>query len=142
MLRAPQAAGELAVLRRHADDALEDAGLPKALVACFRSHPHVSNVLTHIGGARWDRIEAALVSLLDPAAGADELLPLARNLLDLLYAERGVTGRILKPFFLACVGNLAGSDIGTAIAVRLDGLQVHIDSSGTALPFAAGSGRS
>ena len=67
------------------------------LVAAFRRHPHVSNVLTHICGAQWERIEQALRVIFGPAAASGRLSSLADNLVELMWAERGVTGRILKP---------------------------------------------
>ncbi|WP_193175337.1 hypothetical protein [Oricola nitratireducens] len=69
------------------------------LVAAFRDHGHVGNVLTHISGARWDRVDEALRQILDPHANQRKLGLLAQNILDLLYANRGVTGRIAKPYF-------------------------------------------
>jgi len=69
------------------------------VVAAFRRHPHISNVLTHISGANWERVEQALRAILDPLAASRELSPLARNIVDLMCADRGVTGRILKPYF-------------------------------------------
>lgn len=66
--------------------------------AAFRAHPHISNVLTHISRSNWPQVERALNVILDPAA-SEELSPLAQNIVDLMCAERGVTGRILKPYF-------------------------------------------
>jgi len=71
------------------------------IVAAFRRHPHINNVLTHISGANWERVEQALRVILDPHARSRDITPLARNLVDLMCADRGVTGRILKPFFRA-----------------------------------------
>jgi hypothetical protein len=72
--------------------------LVPSLVAAFRWHPHVNNVLTHICGARWERIAQALRAIFAPAAASGRLSPLADNLVELMWAERGVTGRILKPY--------------------------------------------
>jgi uncharacterized protein (DUF2249 family) len=72
--------------------------LVQRLVAAFRRHPHISNVMTHISGAKWERIEQALRAILDPSATQNDLAPLARNIVELMWAERGVTGRILKPY--------------------------------------------
>lgn len=69
------------------------------VVAAFRRHPHINNVMTHISGGSWDRVEQALRAILDPLARKRELTPLARNIIDLMCADRGVTGRILKPYF-------------------------------------------
>ena len=69
------------------------------VVAAFRRQPHISNVLTHISGANWGRVEQALRAILDPFTASRDLTPLARNIVDLMCADRGVTGRILKPYF-------------------------------------------
>lgn len=72
--------------------------LPRRLVAAFRWHPHVNNVLTHICGAQWERIEQALRAILGSVAASGRLSPFADDLAELMWAERGVTGRILKPY--------------------------------------------
>ena len=54
------------------------------VVAAFRRHPHLNNVLTHISGARWERVEQALRAILDPVSRSRELSPLARNIVDLM----------------------------------------------------------
>ena len=69
------------------------------VVAAFRRHPHINNVLTHISGANWQRVEQAQRAILNPLTASRDLTPLARNILDLMCADRGVTGRILKPYF-------------------------------------------
>jgi hypothetical protein len=68
------------------------------LITAFRRHPHISNVLTHICAAQWERIEQALRVIFGPAVASGRLSPLADNLVELMWAERGVTGRILKPY--------------------------------------------
>ena len=72
-----------------------------SIVAALHRHPHLSNVLTHISRASWPRIEHTLGIILDPATQRRDLTPLARNMLDLMVAERGDTGRIFKPYFRA-----------------------------------------
>jgi hypothetical protein len=76
------------------------AELAFRVFAAFRAHPHISNVLTHISRSNWPQVEHALNVILDPAA-SEELSTLAQNIVDLMCAERGVTGRILKPYFHA-----------------------------------------
>jgi hypothetical protein len=68
------------------------------LVAAFRKHPHINNVLTHICGSQWPRIEQAVRAIVSPATTPADLSPLAQNVVELMWAERGVTGRILKPY--------------------------------------------
>ena len=83
----------------HDDREISVDDLAFLVVAAFRRQPHISNVLTHISGANWERVEQALRAVLDPLAAGRDLTPLARNIVDLMCADRGVTGRILKPYF-------------------------------------------
>lgn len=85
------------------------------IVAAFRRHPHFNNVLTHISGGSWNRIEQALQVIVDPDASGCDLSPLARNIIDLICANGGVTGRIVKPYYRAL---LVGA-LGEAVARRL-----------------------
>lgn len=78
---------------------LPTAELAFRIIAAFRAHPHINNVLTHISRAKWADVERAIEAILDSATTSDGLSPLARNIVDLMCAERGVTGRILKPYF-------------------------------------------
>ena len=68
-------------------------------VAVLRSHPHINNVFTHLCGGKWERIGQALRVILNPLATLNDLSPLAQNIVELMCAERGITGRILKPYF-------------------------------------------
>lgn len=86
------------------------AELAFRIFAVFRGHPHISNVLTHISRANWTQVERELNIILDPAATAGGLSSLARNIIDLMCAERGVTGKILKPYFHAALQRLLGAD--------------------------------
>jgi hypothetical protein len=83
-------------------DAAEAHALARELVAAFRRHPHINNVMTHVALGRWERVEDALAEILVGPADPAGLSPLTRNILDLLWGEAGVTGRILKPLFLGC----------------------------------------
>ena len=76
------------------------------IYAAFRAHPHICNVLTHISRAKWDEVERSIEALLDPATTTDDLSPLGANILDLMVAERGTTGKILRPYFHAVVHRL------------------------------------
>jgi hypothetical protein len=73
------------------------ADLAFLLVATFRAHPHINNVLTHISRSNWGEIERALNAVLDPTTTRSILSPLAQNMADLMGAESGTTGKILKP---------------------------------------------
>lgn len=76
------------------------------MVAAFRAHPHVNNVLTHISRSNWAAVEQSLQRIFDPVTTSAGLSPLEQNLVDLMHVERGITGRILKPFFRHRLGQL------------------------------------
>jgi hypothetical protein len=116
---------------------LEHEALVFALVVTFRAHSHINNVMTHISGARWDRIEHALRNILDPVTAPDGLSRLEVNILDLVCAERGVTGRILKPCFCSVLERFLppGSTVHLKAHVQAlhEAAQSHeADKSGTA----------
>ena len=99
-------------------DMAADSGheeLVKTVVASFRRHGHICNVLTHISGVRWDRVEKALRAILDPQTGWQELDPLAENIVDLLCADSGVTGRTMKPYF----ESLLAAQLPPEVAARI-----------------------
>lgn len=96
--------------------------LAQATAIAFRRHPHLNNVLTHICGADWKRLDTALRAVLDPAASPRTLSPLALNLLDLMYAERGVTGRIMKPYFHELLATLLPAAEAAEVAERIGAL--------------------
>jgi hypothetical protein len=79
----------------------------RVLVA-FRLHPHLSNVLTHISGAHWAKVERSLNSIFDLTTTSGSLSTLDQNIVDLMCADRGITGRIMKPYFQPfCAGFLS-----------------------------------
>ena len=80
------------------------------VLVTFRSHPHLSNVLTHISGGNWTKVERSLDSIFDVATTSGSLSPLEENIIDLMCADRGVTGRIMKPYFHAILRSLLEPD--------------------------------
>lgn len=106
-------------------DAVQAASVARRLTTAFRAHGHINNVLTHVASGRWDRIEVALAGLL--SAEAPLLSPLSRNLLDLLWAEAGVTGRVVKPVFVSVCRSslppLLAERCMETIAIRAAGLE-------------------
>lgn len=86
----------------------------------FRQHGHIGNVLTHISGRDWAKIEHALRGILDPQTGGAELSPLARNILELLCANRGVTGRIMRPYFCILLTAALGRDPAARLVHQID----------------------
>ncbi len=89
------------------------------VVTALRRHPHVSNVLTHISGQSWPRIEQAIRLILDPATRRADLTPLGHNIVDLMVTERGVTGRIFKPFLWQLLVALTGPHVASEIVARI-----------------------
>lgn len=89
---------------------MDHSQLADYLAAAFRDHPHINNVMTHIGGANWQGIEHALAELLDADRPSPSLSRLARNILQLICAERGVTGRVLKPYVASLLERIAPGD--------------------------------
>ncbi len=75
------------------------AELALRVLVSFRVHPHLGNVLTHISGANWGKVERSLNSIFDLATTSGSLSPLDQNMIDLMCADRGITGRIMKPHF-------------------------------------------
>jgi uncharacterized protein (DUF2249 family) len=108
----------------------------RTLIA-FRSHAHINNVLTHISGGDWGKAEQALRFIFDPAAEHAELSPLARNILDLMCAERGVTGRILKPFLHGLLFALLEPSLVARTISRLEALYLGVDGKSQETPDAA-----
>ncbi len=85
---------------------LDHLGLAAHIAVAFRDHPHINNVMTHISGANWQNVERALAELLDADRTSTSLSRLARNILQLLCAERGVTGRIVKPYVTGILNHI------------------------------------
>lgn len=111
--------------------------------AAFRGHPHINNVLTHISGANWNAIETALRAILDPRTGTKDLSPLARNIIDLMCADRGITGRIVKPFYRELLKSLLGSTVSSRFITHITSLFLENEIAaqlGSAPNPVAGSG--
>jgi hypothetical protein len=95
------------------------------VIAAFRRHPHVNNVLTHISRADWRAVEQAIRTILDPCSLARDLSPLACNIVDLMCADRGVTGRILKPYYRELLGLVLGERVAARFIAHVGCL--HLD---------------
>ncbi len=106
---------------------LSTAELAFRIFAVFRGHPHISNVLTHISRSNWTRVERELNVILDPTATAGRLSSLAHNIIDLMCAERGVTGKILKPYFHAALQRLLGPDEAERLICHVEALFLEFE---------------
>jgi hypothetical protein len=103
------------------------AELAFRLSAAFRAHPHVSNVLTHISHAKWGEVERSINSILDPANMSDDLSPLGQNIVDLMVAERGITGKIMKPYFHAVLHRLLDPPQPDRLIRRIESLFLDLE---------------
>ncbi|WP_108398996.1 hypothetical protein [Devosia submarina] len=81
-------------------DRIEPQKLAGMLVVELRHHGHFNNVLTHIFAADWREAEAALARLLDLNSESD-LSNREADLVSLLCGERGVTGKLMRPWMAA-----------------------------------------
>ena len=84
------------------------AGLAFKLVALLRADGHLCNVLTHISSGDWRAVEQAILTILEPRAPPEKLSKLARNMLELLCDDLGITGRMMRPFVFQAIGRIAG----------------------------------
>lgn len=89
------------------------------VAAAFRGQSHINNVLTHVSGNNWSRVEKALRVIFDPCAPNRDLSPLARNVIELMCANRGVTGRILKPFYQDFLAAILGEHIASRVTAHI-----------------------
>ena len=105
---------------------LSTAELAFRIFAVFRGHPHISNVLTHISRANWAQVERELNIILNPTTTGG-LSSLARNIVDLMCAERGVTGKILKPYFHAALHRLLGPDEAEQLIRHVEALFLELE---------------
>jgi len=98
------------------------------LVAVLRQHGHIANVLTHISGTDWRKVEMSFRMILDPRTSSHNLTPLARNILELLCADRGITGRIMKPYVRALLSAVLGAEAAGRLMRRIDALFHELQS--------------
>lgn len=113
--------------RREAPATPSTDALAFKIFAAFRAHPHINNVLTHISQANWARVEQALNSILDLTTKSDSLSQLGQNIIDLMCADRGVTGRILKPYFHAALHRLLLPEVAERIIRHVEILFLELE---------------
>ena len=107
------------------------ARLAFRIFAAFRAHPHINNVLTHISRAKLVEVEQSLNRILDPATTSDSLSPLEQNIVDLMCAKRGITGKILKPYFQAALHRLLEPHHAERLIRHIDALFIELEMEGT-----------
>lgn len=108
-------------------DDLDVDRLVAVIASSFRRHGHINNVVTHISGGQWRSVEDALRSILDPRAGASALSPLAENLIDLMCADRGVTGRIVRPYVREVLERLLGAPVAARLIRHVTVLFIELE---------------
>lgn len=99
------------------------------LVASFRGHGHINNVLTHISRGNWDRIEQALRHIFDSSTVSHDLSQLERNIVELMCADRGVTGRILKPFYQELIVTILGKTTASRLIAHVNSLFLECENA-------------
>jgi hypothetical protein len=97
------------------------------VVAALRAHPHLSNVLTHISRGNWGQIEQAFGAILNPDTHSTRLSALARNIVDLMCADRGVTGRIFKPYYQELLSGILGKAVARRLIVNITSLFIELE---------------
>lgn len=103
--------------------------LTAAWVGALRDHSHLANVLTHISRKNWGDVERALRSIFDAGARGRDLSPLARNIVELLCADRGVTGRIMKPYFRDFLTSALSPDQTRRLSAHVTKLFLDLETS-------------
>jgi hypothetical protein len=101
---------------------LELDRLTFALVAKFRGHGHLCNVLTHVGSGNWRAIEQSIATILRPRARAARLGVIDRNIVELVAGGRGITGPIMRSVFFDTVAREAGAQDARRIRRKIAGL--------------------
>lgn len=122
---------------------LSTAELAFRIYVALRAHPHISNVLTHISQSNWSQVERAINVILEPAESG-ELSPLAQNIVELMCAERGITGKILKPYFRGVLKRLVDPHRAERLIGHLEALCAEIERKRqvpAAAPVEPGEGR-
>ena len=106
---------------------LTTAELAFRIAAAFRAHPHINNVLTHISRAKWADVENSLNRILDVATTGDDLSSLDENIIELMVGERGITGKILKPYLLAGLRRIVGPTHAERLARHVNALYLELE---------------
>lgn len=107
--------------------ALSTGELAFRIFAALRAHPHINNVLTHVSRAKWVEVERSLSRILDVSTTSDGLSPLEENIIDLMVGERGITGKILKPYFQAALHRLVEPSRAERLIRHINALYLELE---------------
>ena len=102
-----------------------------ALVALLRADGHV---LTHIVSGDWRVVEQAIVAMLSPRASSKKLSNMASDILELACDNRGITGRIMGPFFFNAIVRIAGRPAGRRLVKKIRRLRRRMSLEGQVHP--------
>lgn len=97
-------------------------------VGALRDHSHLANVLTHISRNNWGDVERAFQSIFNGNVRSRDLSQLARNIVDLLCADRGVTGRIMKPYFREFLASALPTDQARRLSAHVTKLFLKLET--------------
>jgi hypothetical protein len=106
---ADSVANDIGTSRR--DESAHADHLAFAFIRHLRDHARLSNVLTHVSRGNWTNLEAALRPIFDLTAQSRNISPLSRNLIELICADRGVAGQIMKPYFRRFLASELGPEL-------------------------------
>jgi hypothetical protein len=84
-------------------------------------------VLTHISRAKLVEVERSLNRIVDPSTTVDALSPLEENIIELMVGERGITGKILKPYFQAVLYRILGPDGAERLIRHINALYLELE---------------
>lgn len=97
------------------------------IFAAFRAHPHINNVLTHISRTKWREVEQALNRIFDLSTTSDGLSPLEENVVELMVGERGIAGKILKPYFQTALLRILGPSSAERLIRHITALYLELE---------------
>ena len=101
------------------------------LVALLRADGHLCNVLTHVGSGNWRTVEQAIASILYPRTRPKALSNVARNILELVCDNRGVSGPIMRSYFFDVIKRTAGQPRMKLLKKKIRRLRQRMALEGT-----------
>jgi uncharacterized protein (DUF2249 family) len=72
-------------------------------------------------------VEQSLNSILDLTTTSGSLSSLDQNIIDLMSADRGITGRIMKPYFRAVLRRVLEPDHAERLISHIDALSLELE---------------
>src|SRR5665811_2481918 len=78
-------------------------------------------------GASWAKVEQSLNVNFDLATTSGSLSSLDQNIIDLMSADRGITGRVMKPYFHAVLRRVLEPDHAQRLIRHIDALSLELE---------------